>query len=709
MRATSAGSERAVSSLGASFVPARAGEPARLPCTGGTLPRRRSGARRKGRGAARPFRRRDRSRSLARSSRTAQTSSGSSASSFGAAEGCSPAPSARSTASSRPRPGGRARPAAAGRRRAGGGRAARRRSGPTAAVGARFPGYADALGRALAELDGALARRRRARGAARRALLRAYRDELERLGAWDRGLLRRRAIERLDRRARRRGAAPRLRARLRGPDRRRVAPPRGARGARRRPRLSAVRAGAGRIRVARAHGRRPRARSPAGDIVELPPRADEFLPPALAHVERRAVRDDAGARPARRVDPVPRGRGNARDARARRRGGARLVRGGIAAGGDRGRLPVARRACAPRSRRRSRALGVPVAFEGRDSRSARRRSGTRCSRSSASPGSAASGPSSTRTCARRTRGSRAREVDWVEGRLRGRGVVSGDRAVEVTAELRDGRPLPLLDRVLADDDDPLDAVRAVARRDAPQRARRRRAARSTRGRGSTCGPRRRRRRTLDELEALARAGVATSAARDVLAALERATVAGERPGAPGRVAVLDLLRARTRRFDTVFVLGLEQGTLPRRARRGAVPRRGDAPQLESAAAPASSGPTPRAATATSSRPRAPGRGAGSCSCARPSATRAPARAEPVLGGSARALRPRTTSATRRSAGRSPRSPANRGGADRAGAPAGARPCSRADRAHRSRGARRAERLGAGGSAARRAPSTGRRA
>ena len=34
-------------------------------------------------------------------------------------------------------------------------------------------------------------------------------------------------------------------------------------------------------------------------------------------------------------------------------------------------------------------------------------------------------------------------------------------------------------------------------------------------------------------------------------------------GEPGRVAVLDLLRARTRRFDTVFVLGLEEGSLPR--------------------------------------------------------------------------------------------------------------------------------------------------
>ena len=53
---------------------------------------------------------------------------------------------------------------------------------------------------------------------------------------------------------------------------------------------------------------------------------------------------------------------------------------------------------------------------------------------------------------------------------------------------------------------------------------------------------------------------------DVLATLERATVRGDGTGAPGRVAVLDLMRARTRRFDTVFVLGLEQGSLPRRPR-----------------------------------------------------------------------------------------------------------------------------------------------
>src|SRR5207244_10779299 len=46
----------------------------------------------------------------------------------------------------------------------------------------------------------------------------------------------------------------------------------------------------------------------------------------------------------------------------------------------------------------------------------------------------------------------------------------------------------------------------------------------------------------------------------------RATVRGAAAGEPGRVAVLDLMRARTRRFDVVFALGLEEGSLPRRGR-----------------------------------------------------------------------------------------------------------------------------------------------
>jgi ATP-dependent helicase/nuclease subunit B len=70
---------------------------------------------------------------------------------------------------------------------------------------------------------------------------------------------------------------------------------------------------------------------------------------------------------------------------------------------------------------------------------------------------------------------------------------------------------------------------------------------------------------LDELAGLDALG-AVLATRDILDALRRLDVRSGPASAPGRVAVLDLMRARTRRFDTVFVLGLEEGSLPRRPR-----------------------------------------------------------------------------------------------------------------------------------------------
>jgi ATP-dependent helicase/nuclease subunit B len=51
---------------------------------------------------------------------------------------------------------------------------------------------------------------------------------------------------------------------------------------------------------------------------------------------------------------------------------------------------------------------------------------------------------------------------------------------------------------------------------------------------------------------------------EIVAALERAEVRRSSAAEPGRVAVLDLMRARTRRFEILFVLGLEEGSLPRR-------------------------------------------------------------------------------------------------------------------------------------------------
>ena len=71
-------------------------------------------------------------------------------------------------------------------------------------------------------------------------------------------------------------------------------------------------------------------------------------------------------------------------------------------------------------------------------------------------------------------------------------------------------------------------------------------------------------RLLAELEEWERLDGRNLDREAVFAALERATVAPPRAGEPGRVAVLELMRARTRRFEVVFVLGLEEGILPRR-------------------------------------------------------------------------------------------------------------------------------------------------
>ena len=68
---------------------------------------------------------------------------------------------------------------------------------------------------------------------------------------------------------------------------------------------------------------------------------------------------------------------------------------------------------------------------------------------------------------------------------------------------------------------------------------------------------------LDELRAWTELGGALSR-EELYAALDRATLRLARGDEPGRVAVTDLLRARTRRTEVVFLLGLEEGSFPRR-------------------------------------------------------------------------------------------------------------------------------------------------
>jgi ATP-dependent helicase/nuclease subunit B len=151
-------------------------------------------------------------------------------------------------------------------------------------------------------------------------------------------------------------------------------------------------------------------------------------------------------------------------------------------------------------------------------------------------------------------------VDWIEGRLRGRAVETGERTEEETMRLRDGHPLPPLE-LLRKAQTPLAALHDLARfmlraahgLEAPpvgeESLQDLRAFEALN-------------RLVGELEGwLALGGSLTP--DEIVVALERTAVRGAGQ-ALGRVDVVDLLRARTRRYEIVFVLGLEEGTLPRR-------------------------------------------------------------------------------------------------------------------------------------------------
>ena len=152
-------------------------------------------------------------------------------------------------------------------------------------------------------------------------------------------------------------------------------------------------------------------------------------------------------------------------------------------------------------------------------------------------------------------------VDMVEGRLRGRAVWAPDRVEEETLRLL-GHRIPALDRLREEPAVRSRAIRAVAPgccaaawglerpplEDAAGLRSPGRGERPAGARRAGAGRPRRRRRARG-------------------AGPGRSSRSRSPPRAPvaGRVRVLDLLRARTRRFRVVFVLGLEEGVLPRRA------------------------------------------------------------------------------------------------------------------------------------------------
>jgi ATP-dependent helicase/nuclease subunit B len=150
-------------------------------------------------------------------------------------------------------------------------------------------------------------------------------------------------------------------------------------------------------------------------------------------------------------------------------------------------------------------------------------------------------------------------VDFVEGRLRGRAIATPERVEEQMQQFR-GAPLPTLDALRANAS-PVDAVRTLARSMLA-------AAHGLEHPPAGEDPREDLRaydalvRLLDELEGWERIAEPLSA-DDVVSSIDRARLRRPAPE-PGRVAVLDLARARTSRFEIVFVLGLEEGSLPRR-------------------------------------------------------------------------------------------------------------------------------------------------
>ncbi len=153
-------------------------------------------------------------------------------------------------------------------------------------------------------------------------------------------------------------------------------------------------------------------------------------------------------------------------------------------------------------------------------------------------------------------------VDYVEGRLRGRAISRPERVEEEAEKLREA-PLPVLTELRAAAA-PVAAVRALVRSmigsaygtDAPPAGETSRL--DLRAYDAAL-------RVLDELDAWCALGGEVGR-EDVVAALEHSEVRLGAAGEVGRVAVLDLLRARTRDFAAVFILGLEEGSLPRRTR-----------------------------------------------------------------------------------------------------------------------------------------------
>ncbi len=423
---------------------------------------------------------------------------------------------------------------------------------------ARFGGFADALLAAVSELESGLLDPAELDGDLAR-LYAAYREELDALGLWDRDLQRRRGAERLAGELTAwhgepvfaygfedlTGAEWALLEALAGRAEVTVSLPYEPG----RPAFASL-AGTAADLAALAGGR----------IEELPPRSGEVARPALAHLERALF----GPIPPAEAPPLE---GAIRFFEgAGPRGALELVGEEILSLLGTG-MPPERIGVVCPSLERLRApldtafgsLGIPYGLEGRN----------RLTQTPFGQALAAllrfawlGGGRRELFAFLRTpySGIPRTRVDFVEGRLRGRAVHTPERVLEETESLNEG-PVAALETVRAAAT-PLEAVRVLS-------ASMLRAAYGLDASGAGEASRQDLRaydavaRLAGELEEWVELG-GTLERDDVVSALERTPVRLAAPAEPGRVAVLDLMRARTRRFDAVFVLGLEEGSLPRR-------------------------------------------------------------------------------------------------------------------------------------------------
>ena len=423
---------------------------------------------------------------------------------------------------------------------------------------ARFAGFAEALGGALRELEAGLVDPDELDGDLGR-LYAAYRAELDRLGLWDRDLERRYAVDRISGELESWAGRPVFAygfEDLTGTQ------------------WALLDALAGRADVTVSLPYEPGRAAFAslsgtmddlgalasGRIEELAPRYGEIAPAALAHLERHLFSE--------RPDPGPQLEGAIRFLEgAGQRGTLELVaeelldllRAGVPAEEIVLVCPALDRVRAPLETALG-GLGVPYAFEGRI-----RLGQTAFGRALLSllRFEWLGGDRNDLYAFLRSpfSGLTRAHVDYLEGRLRGRAVNERERVIEETLKLR-GKRLPILDG-FRDEAQPGKAVQDLATA----------MVRAAYGLDSppVSDDAKLDLRAHEEVESLVAELAAwidlggTLTREELFGALEHATVRLGSPGEAGRVAVVDLLRARTRRVEVVFVLGLEEGRLPRRA------------------------------------------------------------------------------------------------------------------------------------------------